>query len=198
MLSDDQILARIREQVHHPATLAELAQRLEIAREDRPAFRRRLKHLVASGSIIATRGGHFGLPDRMHLVVGRIDMSAQGFGFVRPERPVEGVSGDIYVAGVNLQEAMQGDRVVVRLEGVTRLPERGGKGDRRGRDDGRRPPTRAEGRVVQVLERASTQVVGRYVLDSSGLGYVVPFDKKILVDIQVQPTETKGASPARW
>jgi hypothetical protein len=120
MLSDDQILARIREQVHHPATLAELAQRLEIAREDRPAFRRRLKHLVASGSVIATRGGHFGLPDRMHLVVGRIDMSAQGFGFVRPERPVEGVSGDIYVAGVNLQEAMQGDRVVVRLEGVTR------------------------------------------------------------------------------
>ena len=195
MLSDDQILARIREQVHHPATLAELAQRLEIAREDRPAFRRRLKQLVASGSVIATRGGHFGLPDRMHLVVGRIDMSAQGFGFVRPERPVEGVSGDIYVAGVNLQEAMQGDRVVVRLEGVTRLPERGGKSDRRGRDDSRRPPTRTEGRIVQVLERASTQVVGRYVLDSSGLGYVVPFDKKILVDIQVQPTETKGAQP---
>ena len=55
--------------------------------------------------------------------------------------------------------------------------------------------TRTEGRVVQVLERASTQVVGRYVLDSSGLGYVVPFDKKILVDIQVQPTETKGAQP---
>ena len=103
MLSDDQILARIREQVHHPATLAELAQRLEIAREDRPAFRRRLKHLVASGSVIATRGGHFGLPDRMHLVVGRIDMSAQGFGFVRPERPVEGVSGAIYDAGTNLQ-----------------------------------------------------------------------------------------------
>ena len=55
--------------------------------------------------------------------------------------------------------------------------------------------TRTEGRVVQVLERASTQVVGRYVLDASGLGYVVPFDKKILVDIQVQPTETKGAQP---
>ena len=99
------------------------------------------------------------------------------------------------MAGANLQEAMQGDRVVVRLEGVTRLPERAGKGDCRGRDDGRRPPTRAEGCVVQVLERASTQVVGRYVLDSSGLGYVVPFDKKILVDIQVQPTETKGAQP---
>jgi len=195
MLSDDQILARIREQVHHPATLAELAQRLEIAREDRPAFRRRLKHLVASGSVIATRGGHFGLPDRMHLVVGRIDMSAQGFGFVRPERPVEGVSGDIYVAGVNLQEAMQGDRVVVRLEGVTRVPERAERSGRPKRGPIRPPMTRTEGRVVQVLERASTQVVGRYVLDSSGLGYVVPFDKKILVDIQVQPTETKGAQP---
>jgi ribonuclease R len=192
MLTDDQILARMREQVHHPATLAELAQRLEIPREDRPAFRRRLKHLVASGSLIATRGGHFGLPDRMHLVVGRLDMSPQGFGFVRPERPVEGVSGDIYVAGVNLQEAMHGDRVVVRLEGLTRGPERAGA-SRRGRDE--RPPTRTEGRVVQVLERASTQVVGRYVLDASGLGYVIPFDKKILMDVQVQPTETKGAQP---
>ena len=197
MLSDDQILARIRETVHHPATLAELAQRLEIAREDRPAFRRRLKHLVASGSIIATRGGHFGLPDRMHLVVGRIDMSPQGFGFVRPERPVEGVTGDIYVAGTNLQEAMQGDRVVVRLEGVTRIPDRPARagGPDRKRRDTRPAPARMEGRVVQVLERAATQVVGRYVLDASGLGYVVPFDKKILVDIQVQPTETKGAQP---
>ena len=128
MLSDDQILSRIREQVHHPATLAELAQRLEIAREDRPAFRRRLKQLVAAGSIIATRGGHFGLPDRMHLVVGRIDMSAQGFGFVRPERPVEGVSGDIYVAGTNLQEAMQGDRVV----GLLDPPQGGHRGPQRG------------------------------------------------------------------
>ena len=130
----------------------------------------------------------------MHLVVGRIDMSAQGFGFVRPERPVEGVSGDIYVAGVNLQEAMQGDRVIIRLEGVTRVPERA---DRSGRPSAPRRPamTRTEGRVVQVLERASAQVVGRYVLDASGLGYIVPFDKKILVDIQVQPTETKGAQP---
>ena len=193
MLSDDQILSRIREQVHHPATLAELAQRLEIARDDRPAFRRRLKHLVAAGSIIATRGGHFGLPDRMHLVVGRLDMSPQGFGFVRPERPVEGVSGDIYVAGANLQEAMHGDRVVVRLEATGRIAE---PGERRGRRADRRPPaSRAEGRVVQVLERASEQVVGRYVLDASGLGYVIPFDRKILVDIQVQPTETKGAQP---
>ena len=195
MLSDDQILARIREQVHHPATLAELAQRLEIAREDRPAFRRRLKHLVASGSVIATRGGHFGLPDRMHLVVGRIDMSAQGFGFVRPERPVEGVSGDIYVAGVNLQEAMQGDRVVVRLEGVTRVPERGDKSDRRSRDDSRRrrrAPRAASSRCSSAPRRRSSAATSS---TRSGLGYVVPFDKKILVDIQVQPTETKGAQP---
>jgi ribonuclease R len=193
MLTDDQILARIREQVHHPASLAELAQRLDIAREERPAFRRRLKHLVASGAIIATRTGHFGLPDRMHLVVGRLDMSPQGFGFVRPEQPVEGVTGDIYVAGTNLQEAMHGDRVVVRLEATGRpAPERD-RGPRR-RDD-RRPVTRAEGRVVQVLERASPSVVGRYVLDASGLGYVIPFDKKLQQDIQVQPTETKGAQP---
>ena len=138
MLPDDQILARIREHVHHPATLAELAQRLEIAREDRPAFRRRLKHLVAAGSIIATRGGHFGLPDRMHLVVGRIDMSAQGFGFVKPERPVEGVPA----TSTSRHQPPGGDAGRPRrrrLEGVTRVPERT---DRNGRPKRGRPGRR--------------------------------------------------------
>ena len=41
---------------------------------------------------------------------------------------------------------MHGDRVVVRIE--------------RYREDGR-----AEGRIVQVLERAATTVVGRYEVD---------------------------------
>ncbi len=176
MLSDDQILTLIRERVDHPASVTELMQRLKIPRDERPAFRRRVQHLVGTGALIETRGRHVGLPDRMHLVVGRIDMNAQGYGFVRPERPLDDVTGDIYIAGGNLREAMHGDRVVARLERV--------------REGGR-----AEGRVVQVLERNSATVVGRYVLDGSGLGYVVPFDRKLLVDIEVIPGDTRGAQP---
>jgi ribonuclease R len=174
MLGDDQILSLIRERADHPATVPELSQLLRIPKEERPAFRRRLKHLVASGALIETRGRHYGLPDRMHLLVGRLDMNPQGFGFVRPERPVDDVSGDLYIAGANLQDAMHGDRVVVRIERV--------------RDDGR-----AEGKVIRVLERSASTVVGRFVVDASGLSFVTPFDRKITTDIQVPASETRGA-----
>jgi ribonuclease R len=176
MLSDDQILTAIRQRVDHPATLPELMRRLKIPRDERPAFRRRVKHLLSTGALIETRGHHVGLPDRMHLASGRIEMNAQGYAFVRPERPLEDVTGDIYVAAGNFHEAMHGDRVVVRLERV--------------RDGGR-----AEGRVVQVLERNSATVVGRFVVDGTGMGFVVPFERKLLVDVQVMPGDAKGAQP---
>src|SRR5262245_2355520 len=91
MLSDAQILAAIRDRVDHPATLPELIRRLKIPREERASFRRRVKHLIATGALIETRGQTVGLPDRMHLATGRIEMNAQGYAFVRPERPLDEV-----------------------------------------------------------------------------------------------------------
>ena len=116
----------------------------------------------------------YGLPDR-GLVVGSLTATHR-FGFVAPERPVEGLTCDIYVAEHNMTEAMHGDRVVVRIE--------------RYREDGR-----AEGKIVQVLERAATTVVGRYVVDNSGLGFVTPFDKRLNTDIQIPRADTRDAEP---
>ncbi|MGE3512065.1 MAG: ribonuclease R, partial [Vicinamibacterales bacterium] len=71
---------------------------------------------------------------------------------------------------------MHGDRVVVRIERV----KEGG---------------RAEGRVIRILERANTWLVGRYDRDENGMGYVVPFDRRVLMDIFVPPGQEGGASP---
>ena len=49
--------------------------------------------------------------------------------------------------------------------------------------------------AVQVLERASTTVVGRYVVDPTGLGFVAPFDKRLTADIQIPRGETRDAEP---
>jgi ribonuclease R len=178
MLPDEQILSLMRERIDHPATVRELLQALKIPKEERPAFRRRLKHLVSTGDLIETRNRHYGLPERMDLVVGRIDMHPQGYGFVRPERQLDGASGDIYVAGVHLNEAMHGDRVVVRIER---------------RQVGARP----EGRIVRILQRSSSTVVGRYVLDPSGLAFVVPFDRRVLLDIHIPDADSSGAQPGQ-
>ena len=168
----------MRQRVPHPATPREILRVLKIPRDERTGFKRNLRGLVNDGSLIQIKGDRYGLPDRMDLVVGKFDGHASGFGFVAPERPVEGLTRDIYVPEHAKQDAMHGDRVVVRIE--------------RYREDGR-----AEGRIVQVLERAATMVVGRYEVDGSGLGFVAPFDKRLTTDIQIPRAETRDAQPGQ-
>ena len=175
MLSRDHVLALMRERVHHPAGLRELLQLLKVPREERATFKRLVKSLVETGDLIQIRGQRFGLPEKMDLFVGRLQTHAGGYGFVEPERPLES-GGDIYIAGPHLNEAMHGDRVVVRIE---RIREGG----------------RAEGRVIRILERVNTWLVGRYERDENGMGYVVPFDRRVLMDIVVPPGQEGGASP---
>jgi ribonuclease R len=175
-LNKEDLLRLMRQRVPHPATPREIQRVLKISRDERTSFKRNLRNLVNDGALVQIKGNRFGLPDRMDLVVGRLEGHPSGFGFVVPERPVEGLTRDIYVAEQNLKEALHGDRVVVRIE--------------RYREDGR-----AEGKIVQVLERAATTVVGRYEIDDTGIGFVAPFDKRLKADIVIPRTDTGGAAP---
>jgi ribonuclease R len=174
MLNHEELLTQIREKIDHPSTPRELLQRLKIPREHRPTFKRLLADLVGRGDLIETRGNRFGLPDRMNLVVGRITTHPRGFGFVVPDRPLEDVEGDIYIAGSNLNQAMHGDRVVARVE---RISDKG-----------------AEGRILRILERGSSTIVGRYDLDPAGFGFVVPFDRRMIMDVQIPPGDQLEAA----
>ena len=176
MPSREDLLRQMRAEVHHPATARELMRLLRIDRDERAAVKRHLRSLVADGSLVLVRGNRYGLADRMDLVVGRLEGHPSGFGFVTPERTPEGLQGDIFVAAPNLGEALHGDRVVVRIE--------------RHRADGR-----AEGRIVQVLERRAQTIVGRFDLDEAGLGFVVPFDRRLTADVQVSRGDRQGAEP---
>ena len=62
-----------------------------------PTFKRHIKSLVASGDLIQIRGQRFGLPEKMDLYVGRLQTHPAGYGFVIPERPLDG-GGDIYIS----------------------------------------------------------------------------------------------------
>ena len=175
MLTPEQVLEVIRSKVDHPATVRELMQRLRLPREQRVTLRRRLATLVETGALIKVRGNRYGLPDRMHLVTGRVQVNPRGFGFVTPDHAIAGVTGDLYIAGTNLNQAMHGDRVVARVEH-------------------HREPERAEGRIVRILERAAERLVGRYEIDDSGLAYVVPFDRRLTMDVHVRPGDGGDAA----
>src|SRR5919197_1301832 len=176
MLNYEQLLKLIREKLDHPATPRELLQRLKLPRQQRATFKKLLGDLVESGALVQTRGNRYGLPDRMNLVVGKVVTHPRGFGFVVPDRPLEDVKGDLYIAGSNLNQAMHGDRVVARIE---RYTENG-----------------AEGRILRILERGSATVVGRFDVDAaSGRGFVVPFDRRLIMHVEVPSDEFLGAAP---
>ncbi len=174
MLKSEEILRLVRERAQHPASARELTQLLKIPREQSASFRRQLKALVADGALVEVRGRRFGVAEKMDLLVGRLQAIAGGSAFVVPDGPRADREGDVFVPLANREEAMHGDRVVVRIE-------RHRAGDR------------PEGRIVKILRRANQTVVGRFDIDSGGLGFVTPFDQRLGTDVAVAPGSHGGA-----
>ncbi len=180
--TDKEIRTRVREilaRLGRPTTEKDLLKVLRVKGDGRLAAKRVLGEMLAEGKLARTRAERIGLPEKMDLVAGRLSCKPGGFGFVRPDRPPGGkakkTEPDIYVAGAALSDALHGDRVLVHIE-------------RQGRFG------KPEGRIVEVLERASTRVVGRFEKDHEG-ARVVPFDPNFLYEVFVTHGEEAGARP---
>jgi len=170
----EQILQLLR-QLGRPAGEKDLLKLLRVKGEARVETRKALEQMVTAGEIVETRTGRFGLPEKMNLVVGRLECKPGGFGFVVPEKKDPKLARDVYVSGAGLGEALHGDRVLARIERTVR--------------DGR-----PEGRIIEVLERASQRMVGRLEADVAG-ATVLPFDSRFLYQVQVPTGALGGAKP---
>ena len=106
-----------------------------------------------------------------------VDVLGKAFDLDGPEDELvlDDVSGDIYIAGSNLNQAMHGDRVMARIE--------------------RKNGDRAEGRIVRILDRGSSSIVGRFDRDASGDGFVVPFDRRLIMDVNIPDGDEGSAEP---
>ena len=170
----EQLFEQIKTHLKEPVTARELGRLLRLPREDRVTFKRQLEALVASGRLVHARGHRFGLPDAKELIAGRVHANPAGYAFVVLDAAEGADRQDVYIASTNLNGALHGDRVLVQME-------RGSSG---------RGP---EGRIVQIAQRASDTIVGRYEMDGSGRGHVVPFDRRVNTDIQVPLGESLSA-----
>jgi ribonuclease R len=170
-MKDQDILAFMREQAYHPMTVKELEEAFGI--EDSDTFKELVKTLnvlEANGEVIRTRANRYGVPEKMNLVRGRLQSHPKGFGFVIQETP--GME-DIYVHANDMNGALHGDTVLVRVE-----KEAGGN--------------RLEGRIIRVVERGIKQVVGTFK-DETHYAFVIPDEKRIGKDIFVPKTAYNGA-----
>jgi ribonuclease R len=102
-----------------------------------------------------------------NLISGRIVAHRDGYGFLVPDHPIPRVDGDLFIGRDSLGDAMNGDRVLARIE--------------RRRADGR-----AEGRVVQVVEREHQTIVGLFRYGPYG-NDVLPYDTRIPHQVTIPP-----------
>lgn len=130
-----------------------------------------LKILETEGLIIKGGKGRLGLPHRLGYLTGVLQGHKRGFAFLRPDSPAE----DVYIRALNLNGAVHGDRVLVRLER---------------KNSGRR----CEGAVVKILKRGSQRFAGTLIKERKKF-FVEPDDQRLAFLVQVAAKELKKARP---
>ena len=169
-LSAEELLQIMKEE-DRPLLLREILRRLGLQKEQRQKAREYLRDLADKGKVVRIRGNRYGLPSKMNLIVGRVKTHPDGYGFVIPEAEGE---EDIFISPRNLKEAMNGDRVVARVESIRR------KGK--------------EGSVIRILERKTRKAVGKF-MRAKNYSYIIPEDERILQEVFIPEGETKRARP---
>jgi ribonuclease R len=176
MLTEQQVLHYISKQPKHMAGFKQLIHDLGLKGRDRRSLQQLLRDLTRRRKLIAIGKERWGFPtsaSNQDLVVGRLRMHRDGYGFVIPEpgslpARVQGkLQGDIFIPPPEVGNAMHGDQVLVEMGRL--------------RNDGK-----AEGRIVRVMEREQETVVGIFHY-GSGRNFVSPIDEKVAMEILIPP-----------
>ncbi|MET3683713.1 ribonuclease R [Alkalibacillus flavidus] len=166
------LMTFFQEEATRPLSVEEVQEDLNIENsEDVKELMKGLNALEDEGALIRNRKDRYGLPEKMNLIRGRIQMHAKGFAFLLPEREEQ---SDIYIHQSDLNTAMNGDTVLVRVENDS--------------VNGNRP----EGVVVRIVERSDQTIVGTYQ-DNGRFGFVIADDKRIPGDIFIKEGNNNGA-----
>ncbi|WP_432401584.1 ribonuclease R [Wukongibacter sp. M2B1] len=171
MVSKEILLEFMREQAYNPMLDSELANVFDIKSIEMGEFLNLLETMEEEGAVIKTKKRRYAVPERMNLVVGRLQSTQKGFGFIIPDNAD---LSDVFVPASDLNGAMHNDRVIARMS------KKIGQGKR------------AEGEVIRILFRANKEVVGTYE-SSKNFGFVVADDKRINYDIYIPKSDKNGA-----
>ncbi len=186
------ILRHVHSANYRPVKPKVIAKQLGLEQEALPQLKRTIKQLVHEGRLVygarhlvcpgtpaaAKHGQKSAQRGSSQHVTGTFRRAQAGFGFVRPEntQASQGRDADIFIPANRAGDAASGDTVRVRL---------GGKKGRQGK---------AEGRVIDVIERATNRFVGTYIVEG-GMGFVLVDGKVFANPVYVGDPGAKGAQP---
>jgi ribonuclease R len=168
-LPSREFMLQILDEQGIPVNEKALQSLLDITEEEEEIFSRRISAMLREGQIMRNRKGDICVVEKLDLIKGRVQGHPDGFGFLIPD---DG-SPDLFLSAKEMHKALHGDRVMVREIGI----------DRRGRK---------EGAIVEVLERAVTQLVGRLHTDH-GILFVEAENRRISQDILIPREESMAA-----
>lgn len=167
----EEVLEFMRESAYNPMLFEELEHDLKIEKNEKHDFEKMLDEMENEGVIFKNKRKRYGVPERMNLAVGKLQVNQKGFGFVIQD---EDTAPDVYISEENMLGAMNNDRVVAKIIKI------GGEGRKQ------------EGQVIKILVRGTGRVVGTFE-ESKHFGFVVSDDKRILQDIFIPKSEINGA-----
>ncbi|MGH8401610.1 MAG: ribonuclease R, partial [Gammaproteobacteria bacterium] len=154
------------EQADRPLLFDQLAHGLGLRDTvDIEALSRRLGAMLRDGQLVQNRRGEYCLVKRLALIAGSVIGHRDGFGFLKAD---EG-GDDIFLPPRQMRSLIHGDRAMVRVQGL----------DARGRP---------EGSLVDVLERNTHELAGRFV-EEHGISFVIPDNPRIAHRVLVPGNE---------
>ena len=167
----ESLLGLINDNHYNPLKKEELALIFNIHPAEMPIFYNFLDELEDEGYIVKTKKGRIMSPNTMGLFVGKFISHRKGFGFVESD---EEFTQDLFIPKDNINGALHNDRVMAEI--ITPATE----------------DKRAEGKVIKIIKREVTRVVGLFQ-ENKSFGFVVPDDKKFNQDIFIPKRFFSGA-----
>lgn len=152
-----------------PMKLKELAMLLQVPKTGRGELQEILDHLEAEGKIGVSKRGKYAKAETFSMS-GMFTAHPKGFGFVS----IEGREDDVFISGEFTGGALHGDKVLILLT------------------ESSREGKRQEGKIVRILERSNSEVIGTYQ-KSKHFGFVIPDNLKIVKDIFIPEGKDLGA-----
>lgn len=158
----NRIVKLINGEKYRPMTITEILIKLEL--ENSPEIRNLMRELIDDMYIIVTKKERIISPNQAGIFVGKFISHRKGFGFIESDKEDE---RDLYIQTKDVNGAMHGDRVMAEIT-------REASGDKR-----------AEGKIIRVIKRVTTQIVGTFK-PHEHFGFVVPRGNELHTDVYIQ------------